>query len=57
MVFIGNEEIESLIKEIKSSLKFPINFINEKILLDVDKIKKLIKNRNETAVIRSGWIF
>jgi len=55
VVFIGNEEIESLIKEIKSSLKFPINFINEKILLDVDKIKKLIKNRNETAVIRSGW--
>ena len=55
VIFIGNEEIENLIKEIKSSFDFPINFINEKMLLDVDKIKQLIKKRNETAVIRSGW--
>ena len=55
VVFIGNEETENLIKEMKSSLNFSINFINEKILLDVDKIKQLIKKRNETAVIRSGW--
>lgn len=55
VVFIGNEEIENLIKEMKSSLNFPINFINEKNLLDVDKIKQLIKYRNESAVIRSGW--
>jgi len=55
VIFIGNEEIENLIKEMKSSLNFPISFINEKILLDIDKIKQLIKNRNETAVIRSGW--
>ena len=55
IVFIGNEEIENLIKEIKSPFDFPINFINEKMLLDVDNIKQLIKKRNETAVIRSGW--
>jgi len=56
VVFIGNDEIEHLIKvEMKSSLSFPINFINEKTLLDVDRIKHLIKNRNESAVIRSGW--
>ena len=55
VVFIGNEEIENLVKEMISSLNFPINFINEKLLLDVDKIKQLIKKRNETAVIRSGW--
>ena len=55
VIFIGNEEIEIIIKEMKLSLNFPINFINEKILLDVDKIKQLIKDRNETAVLRSGW--
>jgi hypothetical protein len=55
VVFIGNEETENLIKEMKTSLEFPINFINEKVILDVDKIKELIKKRNETAVIRSGW--
>jgi len=55
VIFIGNEEIANLIKEMKSSLKFPIKFINENNLLDIDKIKQLIKNRNETAVIRSGW--
>lgn len=55
VIFIGNEEIEIIIKEMKLSLNFPINFINEKILLDVDKIKQLIKNRNETAVQRTGW--
>ena len=54
-VFIGNEEIENLTKEMNSSLNFPIKYINEKILLDVNKIKKLIKKRNETAVKRSGW--
>lgn len=55
VVLIGNEEIESLIKENNYSLNFPINFINEKMLLDVDKIKQLIKIRNITAYKRSGW--
>ena len=55
VVFIGNEETENLVKEMNSSLNFSINFINEKLLIDVDKIKQLIKKRNETAVIRSGW--
>ena len=55
VVLIGNEEIENLIKQMNFTLNFPINFINEKILLDVDKINQLIKKRNETAVIRSGW--
>ena len=53
MIFIGNEEIDNLIKKIKSSLNFPIFFINEKTLLDIDKIKQLIKKRNENAVLRS----
>ena len=55
VIFIGNEEIDNLIKKIKSSLSFPIFFINEKTLLDIDKIKQLIKKRNENAVLRSGW--
>ena len=44
VIFIGNEEIDNLIKKIKSSLSFPIFFINEKTLLDIDKIKQLINN-------------
>ena len=57
VVFIGNEEIENLIKEKgnKYSLNFSINFINEKILLDIDKIKQLINKRNKYAIERSGW--
>ena len=55
VVLIGNERIKSLIKENNSSVNFPINFINEKALLDVDKIKQLIKKRNITAEKRSGW--
>jgi len=55
VVFIGNEEIENLINENKFSLYFPINFINEKVLLNVDKIKNLIKKRNKYADKRSGW--
>ena len=55
IVFIGNEEIGNLTKKMNSSSNFPISFINEKMLLDIDKIKQLIKKRNETAVERSGW--
>ena len=44
LVFIGNEEIGNLTKNINSSSNFPINFINEKMLLDVGKIKQLIFN-------------
>ena len=52
---IGNDGIESLIKEKNFSLNFPITFINEKALLDVDKIKQIIKKRNIYAEKRSGW--
>ena len=55
IVLIGNEEINNLIKEKKSSLNFPIIFINEKLIIDVDKIKQLIKIKNKYAVGRSGW--
>ena len=55
IIFIGNEEINKLIKEKKYSLSFPIIFINEKLLLDTDKIKQLIKIKNKYAVRRSGW--
>ena len=55
IIFIGNEAINKLIKEKKSSLSFPIIFINEKLLLDVNKIKQLIKLKNKYAVRRSGW--
>ena len=43
IIFIGNEEINKLIKEKKSSLSFPLIFINEKKLINVNKIKQLIK--------------
>jgi hypothetical protein len=55
IILIGNEEINKLIKEKKSSLSFPIIFINEKLLIDVNKIKQLIKIKNKYAVRRSGW--
>ena len=55
IIFIGNEAINKLIKEKKSSLNFPIIFINEKLLIDVNKIKQLIKIKNKYAVGRSGW--
>ena len=55
IIFIGNEEINKLIKEKKSSLSFPIIFINEKILIDANKVKQLIKINNQYAVRRSGW--
>ena len=55
VIFIGNEEIEKLIQKNKFSLYLPINFINEKNLLDIDKIKKLITKRNKFAIKRSGW--
>jgi hypothetical protein len=55
IIFIGNEEINKLIKEKKYSLSFPIIFINEKLLIDADKIKQLIKIKNKYAVRRSGW--
>jgi len=55
IIFIGNEEINKLIKEKKSSLSFPIIFINENLLIDSNKIKQLIKIKNKYAVKRSGW--
>ena len=55
IILIGNEEINHLIKEKKYSLNFPIIFINEKLLIDIDKIKQLIKIKNKNAVRRSGW--
>lgn len=55
IIFIGNEEISKLIKEEKSSLSFPIIFINEKSLIDTNKIRQLIKIKKKYAVRRSGW--
>ena len=55
LVFIGNEELEKLLKVNKYIVEMPVTFINEKTLIDVDKIKKLIENRNKNATQRSGW--
>ena len=55
IVFIGYEKIESLIKEKKTKYEEPIIFINEKKLIDIDKIKNLINNRKRKAYERAGW--
>lgn len=55
LVFIGNEELEKLLKVNKYFFEIPITFINEKTIIDVDKIKKLIENKNKNATQRSGW--
>lgn len=54
LVFIGNEEVEKLINK-SGSIFAKIKFINEKSLIDVDKIKKLIEKKNQKAIKRSGW--
>lgn len=54
LVFIGNEEVEKLINEYHSIFE-KTKFINEKSLIDVDRIKKLIEKRNQEAIKRSGW--
>ena len=54
LVFIGNEEVEKLINEYHSIFE-KTKFINEKSLIDVDRIKKLIEKRNQKAIKRSGW--
>lgn len=54
LVFIGNEEVEKLINEYYSIFE-KAKFINEKSLIDVDRIKKLIEKRNQKAIKRSGW--
>lgn len=54
LVFIGNEEVEKLINESHSIFE-KTKFINEKSLIDVDRIKKLIEKRNQKAIKRSGW--
>jgi hypothetical protein len=55
IIFIGNEEINNLIKKKNSSINFPIIFINEQFLIDVEKIKQLINEKNKHAIKRSGW--
>ena len=55
LVLIGNEKIKHLIKENKYIFNMKFKFINEKSLLDIDKIKKLIVNKNKKAIGRSGW--
>ena len=55
IILIGNEQINKLIREKKPSLSFPIIFINEKLLIDVNKVQQLIKKKNKYAVRRSGW--
>ena len=41
IILIGNEQINKLIREKKPSLSFPIIFINEKLLIDVNKVQQL----------------
>lgn len=55
LVFIGDEKVGKLIEDKLSFFKMPLKFINEKVLLDVNKIKKLIKKRKGLAIRRSGW--
>lgn len=55
-IFIGNKKVEKLIKKNRTSFfKMRYKFINEKFLIDVDKIKELIKKRHKAAIKRSGW--
>lgn len=54
LVFIGNEKVEKLMNEYHSIFE-KTKFINEKSLIDVDRIKKLIEKRNQKAIKRSGW--
>ena len=55
LVFIGNKELEKLLKLNKYMFEIPIKFINENTLIDVYKIKQLIKKKNKKATKRSGW--
>ena len=55
IIFIGNEEVEKLIKKNNLIFEMKLKFINEKSLIDVDKIKHLIEKRNRTIVGKSGW--
>ena len=55
IVLIGNEEIGQLIKANKNIFEIKIQFINEKSLIDVDKIKNIIYSRSKGAIKRSGW--
>ena len=55
LVLIGDKKIRKLIRKKKSNFEITLNFINEKKLLKVDKIKNLIKKRNKHAINRSGW--
>ena len=55
LVFIGDDKVEKLIKNNQSSFKIPLNFINEKFLINIDNIINLINFRNNYAVSRSGW--
>ena len=54
LVFIGDDKVEKLIKDNNSIFTIPLNFINEKILINVDNVKNLINIRNNSAVNRSG---
>ena len=55
LVFIGNEKVGKLIKKNQFIFQIPLKFINEKVLIDVGKVKKIIKKRNKFAAMRSGW--
>ena len=55
LVLIGDKNIETLIQNNSFFLGFPYNFINEKDLIDVDKIKKIIIEKNNESAPRSGW--
>ena len=55
LIFIGDKKVGKLIRHIQSGFEIPLKFINEKTLIDIEKVKQLIKNRNKFAAKRSGW--
>ena len=55
LVFIGDKKVGKLIKNKQNYFKIPLKFINENALININKVKKLIKKRNKYAIRRSGW--
>lgn len=55
LIIIGDKKIGKLIMHKRSNFEIPLNFVNENTLIDIKKVKNLIKRRNEFAYFRSGW--
>ena len=55
LIFIGDKKVEKLIRHKYQNFEIPLNFINENELIDIKRVKNLIKKRNEFATLRSGW--